>query len=188
MSVVTREGDQGMTCRFGGEKIRKDNINVRANGDIDELNSSIGLLTARSDVKDDILRDLKEIQSSCFVIGAEIATSGNGDIGFLDKVPKVSESEVDFLEDRIFKMERLLPVLGNFLLPGGHPKAAMAFWLRSIARRAERSVVSLSFEAQINPFVLKYLNRLSDYFYVLGRTFNVQEDSKEEIWRSHSSR
>jgi cob(I)alamin adenosyltransferase len=183
MSIVTKTGDQGETGRFGGGKIKKDDISVCANGDVDELNSAIGLLSARSDIKQDVLDDLKLIQSVCFSIGAEIAIGKDAPRDIIQQIPRVLESDINFLESRIFEIEKSLPSLSSFLLPGGHPKAAMAFWIRSVTRRAERSVVSLSFKNGISPLIIKYLNRLSDYFYVLARFFNLQESYKEEIWR-----
>ncbi|MDP6571775.1 MAG: cob(I)yrinic acid a,c-diamide adenosyltransferase [Patescibacteria group bacterium] len=183
MSIVTKTGDQGETARFGGGRVSKNDASVIANGDVDELNSAIGLLSARSDISGDILDDLKAIQSACFTIGAELATPPNASEESRLYIPRIKEQDLSYIEARINHMEPKLAPQKHFLLPGGTPAAAMAYWIRTIARRAERSVVIVHQEQGANPMLVQYLNRLSDYFYVLARYLNQETGVSEKIWQ-----
>ncbi|MBI2636981.1 MAG: cob(I)yrinic acid a,c-diamide adenosyltransferase [Parcubacteria group bacterium] len=186
MGVVTKTGDRGETGRFGGARVPKDDPGVCANGDIDELNSAIGLFLARPDVPPDVLDDCTAVQSACFTIGAEIATPPDAPDESRSYIPRISEADVSELEDRIMAIESLLSPQKHFLLPGGTPGAAMAYWIRTIARRAERSVVAANAGGRFNPLVIQYLNRLSDYCYVLARFLNQEKGVAEPEWRGGS--
>jgi len=182
MSVVTKTGDSGETGRFGGGRVPKYDCSVAANGDVDELNSAIGLLLARPDIAEGDAQDLKSVQDACFVIGAELATTQEGSKEAQASIPRVVDGDILKLEARISEIEAALTPQKHFILPGGSPRAAMAFWVRTIARRAERAVSALARERELNPSVLKYLNRLSDYFYVLARYFNQLDGAPEVEW------
>ncbi len=183
MGVVTKTGDTGTTVRLGGGRVPKNNASVEANGDVDELNSCIGILRGRSLIPE-VSSDLENIQKHCFIIGSEFSACQGGD--FIDKdrapIPKIQESHVLFLEERIEKMEKTLNPQKNFILPGGVPVACVAFWVRSVARRAERSAVALNGFCRVNPLDIKYLNRLSDYFFILGRFINYKSNHQETEW------
>ncbi|MBI2050394.1 MAG: cob(I)yrinic acid a,c-diamide adenosyltransferase [Parcubacteria group bacterium] len=183
MGVVTKTGDKGETGRFGGARVPKDDPGVCANGDIDELNSAIGLFLARPDMSEQVMHDLRAVQSACFTIGAEIATPPDAPDESRSYIPRIAEADVFLLEERITAIESLLSPQKHFLLPGGVPAAAMAYWIRTITRRAERSVVHAHGAGPFNPLIIKYLNRLSDYWYVLARFLNQQRGIAEPEWR-----
>jgi len=188
MSIVTKKGDQGDTGSFGGVRVSKDSPGVMALGDVDELNSCIGLLCSRNDVEQDVLVDLEKIQRVCFIIGAEIATSKDSTQEHKSYIPRVCDEDISFLEQKICFFENSVPRQTNFILPGGHPKASMAFWIRAVARRAERRAVTLLKQGSIGPRPVVFLNRLSDYFYILARFFNKKESYEEKIWSNKDSR
>lgn len=183
MSIVTKTGDQGETGLFGGERVPKNNARVMAYGDVDELNSAIGLLLASVKLPDDIREDLLLIQDKCFVAGGELATPNEAPEKIKAYVPRIVEADVVFLEDKISALESAVPNQTKFILPGGCKEAALCFWVRTIARRAERSSVALAQSEPISPLVVKYLNRLSDYFFILGRFLNHQAGVEEVEWQ-----
>ena len=172
MGIVTKTGDTGETGRFGGARVPKDDPGVCANGDVDELNSAIALLAVRPDVPEDIAGHLSDIQSACFTLGAEIATPLDAPDASQAYIPRITGADIARIEGWISGIEALLKKQTSFLLPGGVPGAAMAYWIRTITRRAERSVVRAHRASALSPLVIQYLNRLSDYFYVLARLLN----------------
>ena len=186
MGVVTKTGDKGETGRFGGARVPKDDPGVCANGDIDELNSAIGLIAARPDVSAGIAEQLMDVQSACFTLGAEIATPPDAPDASRLYIPRIQEADISRVEDWISAIEALLAKQTKFFLPGGSPAASMAYWIRTIVRRAERSVVCAGRGSRTNPLVIQYLNRLSDYFYVLARLFNQRAGVVEREWRGGS--
>lgn len=183
MGVVTKTGDTGETGRFGGARVAKNDPSVCANGDIDELNSAIGLLSARRDVAQELLDELAAIQAVCFTMGAEIATPPDAPEASQSYIPRVREQDVALLENRIAALEPELAPRKRFVLPSGAPAAAMAYWIRSISRKAERSVVAARANRPLNPLIIQYLNRLSDYFYILARFLNQEQGVVEEEWQ-----
>jgi len=186
MGVVTKTGDKGETGRFGGARVPKDDPGVAANGDVDELNSAIGLLAARPDIAADIAEQLVDVQSACFTLGAEIATPSDAPNASQTYIPRIKEADIARVEHWISDIEALLAKQTKFFLPGGAPASAMAYWIRTIARRAERSVVRAGRESRMRPLVIQYLNRLSDYFYVLARLLNQRAGVFEREWRGGS--
>ncbi|MDP3995302.1 MAG: cob(I)yrinic acid a,c-diamide adenosyltransferase [bacterium] len=186
MGVVTKTGDKGDTARFGGGRVSKNDPSVAANGDVDELVSAVGLLAARPDIGALLLADLSAVQSACFTIGSELATPEDAPAEALAYIPRVQEADVLFLEERINAMEPQLPKQTRFLLPSGVPPAAMAYWIRTIARRAERSAVAAAAGRELNGEVTRYLNRLSDYFYILARFLNYKAGAEEREWAGGS--
>ena len=201
--IYTKTGDSGTTSLFGGRRVGKDSARIAAYGEVDELNSLIGLIIsdlqqysssersesrsgsrqARTIIKKKLLR----IQSELFVLGADLATpievSTPLKLRGASKVPRIKKSFVIRLEREIDKWSVSLPVLKNFILPGGGKVGSKLHLARSIARRAERSLVALSKEETINKTGQVYLNRLSDWFFVLARYVNKLENISEKIWK-----
>lgn len=168
-------GDQGKTFLFSNEKVDKDSPRIEAIGAIDELNSFIGL--ARSCIEDRELNDiLKRIQQQVFAIGSDIATS----IG-TKKVYRVAEKEVEEIEALIDKYNKDLPKLKNFILPSGSYTGSILQVCRSVCRRAERRIVTLNRQEEVNVKTITFLNRLSDFFFVMARYVNMKTGSEEEM-------
>lgn len=183
MSIVTKTGDQGETGLFGGTRVPKNNARVGAYGDVDELNSAIGVLLASVKLPDSVKEELFLIQDKCFVLGGELATPAGAPDKIQAYVPRLAERDIAFLEEKIKDLEFGVPSQTKFILPGGAKEAALCFWVRSVARRAERSAVGLAQSEAISPLLVKYLNRLSDYFFILGRWLNHQAGVEETEWQ-----
>lgn len=189
MKIYTKTGDQGTTALFGGLRVSKDHIKVEAYGTVDELNSSLGVVLAAltEDLKSNLLLNtcleehLLQIQSTLFSIGSHLATEqGKANL----YLPELSTSLLTHLETLIDAMEVELPPLKNFILPSGHLIVAYTHVSRCIARRAERIVVSLNQLEPVAPILLSYLNRLSDFLFVLARYCALHLNVKELIWKS----
>lgn len=165
--VVTRGGDRGETSLGDGTRVRKDALRVEAFGTVDEANATLGLL--RVQVGDDPETDamLARAQNDLFDIGADLCVPGDGG----DRL-RLGDAPAARLEAEIAAMNADLPPLRSFVLPGGTPAAAHAHLARTVARRAERLVVALAAEETVNPAIVRYLNRLSDHLFVLGRKLN----------------
>lgn len=182
MKIYTRTGDQGQTSLLGSGRVSKSSMRVSAYGDVDELNSFVGLLRTELRGKpaawgQPIDLTLFEIQNQLFNVGSRLASpKGQG------AVP-ISADLAQRLESLIDQMESELPPLKNFVLPGGGKLAALTHVMRTVSRRAEREVVALHSTDPIEPEVLILLNRLSDYFFVLSRYFNLKEAVPEVIWK-----
>ena len=165
MKVYTKGGDAGTTSLVGGKRIKKYGVRIEAYGTIDELNSSLGMLAAAIKNRyQDWYDFLLVAQNKLFNIGCYLAT------------------DIEAIEKAIDEIDAKLPALNNFVLPGGSPEAAFADVCRTTARRGERRVVELAEEAYINPLVIKYLNRLSDFFFVFARFNNVEQQIPEIFW------
>lgn len=176
MKIYTKTGDAGETGLFGGGRVAKDDARVRAYGDVDELNAALGAAAAQ-EPGDFELAALQTIQRDLFAIGAELATPDPA-----KQRAKVTAQQVEALERLIDAHEATLAPLKNFILPGGTPKAAALHVARTTCRRAERAVVSLARDQQINPLIVHYLNRLSDLLFVLARAVNKQAGSADIAW------
>ncbi len=165
--IYTKTGDEGKTSLIGGTKILKSDLRIEAYGTIDELNSYIGLVNDYfSDEHSKVI--LKEIQDRLFTIGSELACDPGKEIKL--HIPDLHESDIVLLETEIDKMNETLPEMKHFILPGGHPSVSVAHIARCVCRRAERCCVNLqSKESTVAPLIIKYLNRLSDYLFVLAR-------------------
>jgi cob(I)alamin adenosyltransferase len=182
VKVYTRSGDGGETSLFGGERVRKDDTRVEAYGAVDEVNALLGL--ALSEIEEPDLRELLDrVQRSLFDLGGELATpevearqaSGKS-------IPRVSDSDVQALEESIDKLDPELSPLRAFVLPGGARGAAILHHARAVCRRAERRTVRLAAEAPVAPVLLRYLNRLSDLLFVLARVVNRRQGVSEPTW------
>lgn len=160
-----------------GERARKDSPRIRAIGDIDELNSFVGVAASAAEDRE-IKEILRRIQNDLLVAGADLATP----MEIKEKRERISEGEIRFLEETISGMEKEFPPLAKFILPGGSAEASLMHACRSICRRAERSVVSLKRDEEINVFVFVYINRLSDLFFALARLANKRKGVKDEEW------
>ena len=177
MKIYTRKGDGGETSLFGGTRLPKDHIRIEAYGNVDELNSCIGVVM--SFVTPEDWTFLQDIQSRLFDLGAILAADPSKDNLF---IPEIKESQVELLEKAIDKMNESLPELKHFILPSGHIAVAHCHVARTVCRRAERGVVRLSHEETVNPIVIHYLNRLSDYLFVLSRYLGKQFEVEEIRW------
>ncbi len=177
--IYTKTGDAGETGLFGGARVPKNHLRVDAYGTVDEVNAYIGLL--RDVIETAEYRSvLKDIQDQLFTIGAILASDPSKPI----KVGEVKEKDIELLENQIDTMESALPSLMNFILPGGHTTVSFCNIARTVCRRAERLVVALNAVEKIDPLSIKYLNRLSDYLFVLGRKVGQDAGAKEIIWKS----
>lgn len=177
MKIYTRTGDKGQTGLWGGTRIRKDAVRIQAYGTVDECNAVIGL--ACSCLQETTLSTmLAQVQNELFVVGSDLASDLK-----LENVPRVKPREVEQLEAWIDQLEAELPPLTQFILPGGHAVAAHLHLARTVCRRAERWVVSLSHESSINETVLLYLNRLSDFLFVAARYANHVSQTPDVPWQ-----
>ena len=176
--IYTKTGDQGETGLFGGKRLPKNHLRIEAYGTVDELNAFLGLLRDYS--QGDNANVLKAIQDRLFTIGANLASDPDKTM----EVPDIRESDIEVLEKEIDRMNEELPPLKNFILPGGHPQVSQCHLARCVCRRAERRVVALSQEEYVLPILIKYLNRLSDYLFVLSRMIAKEKEVDEVTWKT----
>ena len=177
--IYTRRGDDGSTGLFGGPRVRKDDLRVAAYGDVDELNSSLGV--AREEVPAGDLRALIDaLQSELFTLGAQLATP---DAEAAPKeVPRITAQQIDRLEREIDRLTEELPPMKNFILPGGSRVGATLHFCRTVCRRAERKVVELAESSPVPEEALAYVNRLSDLLFVMARAANLRAGGREIPW------
>lgn len=177
--IYTKGGDKGQTALIGGTRVPKYHQRIEAYGTIDELKSYIGLIRDLSE--DKATRDLLfEIQDRLFTTESLIAADSEESS---EKLPKLFEADVELLEKSIDKMNETLPALSSFIMPGGHPLASHAHIARTICRRAERLTIKAAEEFAIDPLCVKYLNRLSDFLFVLARKFAIELGGNEVLWK-----
>jgi cob(I)alamin adenosyltransferase len=179
MKIYTKTGDQGLTSLFGGKRVSKDDIRIEAYGTVDELNSFIGLLRDSIDIED-VRALLLIIQSRLFDCGAILATDPDKNIIASNIVMK----DIELLENTIDNYNAELEELRSFILPGGSESISRAHVCRVISRRAERRVVSLQKIANVPQELVIYLNRLSDYFFILARYLSNKERVEEIKWQA----
>jgi cob(I)alamin adenosyltransferase len=178
MKIYTKTGDNGQTALFGGKRVSKSHLRVDAYGSVDELNSFIGFLSDHlENVEQKII--LKHIQERLFTLGANLAS----DPSKQPPIPDVTPIDIALLETSIDEMETSLPPLRNFILPGGHIAVSACHLCRTVCRRTERLVVALDKKDPIDAVILQYLNRLSDYFFVLSRKIGQDLQVPENIWK-----
>lgn len=179
MKIYTRTGDDGTTGLIGGTRVKKYNLRLEAYGTIDELNSYIGVVRSlQTDAHADEI--LEKIQNKLFVIGANLATEDL--TGLVRRQLPCRDTDIELLEKEIDLMNEVLPELKNFILPGGCQASSFCHIARTVCRRAERHIVELAEKADIDPLLIKYVNRLSDYLFVLSRKVSLDQKVPEILW------
>lgn len=179
MKIYTKTGDKGTTALFGGKRVPKSNIRIQAYGTVDELNSYIGLIRFK-DINPRAIETLGEIQDRLFTLGSILASEpGKKNL----VVPDLLESDIEFLEKEIDHMNESLPELKSFVLPGGNDAIGFCHVARCVCRRAERDAVSLAENEPVPDVTIKYLNRLSDYLFVLSRKLTYDFNLRETPWK-----
>ncbi|MDE6502860.1 MAG: cob(I)yrinic acid a,c-diamide adenosyltransferase [Muribaculaceae bacterium] len=177
--VYTRTGDLGTTGLVGGERVRKSALRVDTYGTVDELNSWIGVVASSASFDQETREELNWIQNKLFSLGSYLATDP------LDEMTQASgfgQNSVSRLERQIDRLDESLPAFRRFVLPGGTMAAAQANVARSVCRRAERRMVALAEESWVDPDTLRFINRLSDFLFVLSRYINVSAGVAEVFW------
>lgn len=179
--IYTKTGDKGTTSLIGGTKVPKSHLRIEAYGTVDELNSYIGL--CRDLISDEISRNiLQETQDRLFTIGSSLACDPVKEPKM--KIPDLKETDVSLLEKEMDRMNEEIPPMKNFVLPGGHTIVSHLHIARCVCRRAERCAVRLELETlEIEPLILKYLNRLGDYLFVLSRYIAHLLNAPEIAWK-----
>lgn len=178
MKIYTKGGDKGQTSLYGGRRVSKDDIRIEAYGTIDELNSHVGHLISLMPSTNEQLELLLEIQNRLFTIGSNLASDPQKDL----PVPDLYEEDIIKLENAMDNMDAVLQPLRAFVLPGGSSVNSVAHICRTVTRRAERRMISLAGIEEVNPILIKYVNRLSDYFFVVSRFIAHTLNHKETPW------
>ena len=185
MKIYTKTGDEGMTALFGGTRVPKHNIRIQSYGTVDELNAWLGLLRDQ-DIAKEYRQLLMKIQENLFTAGAILATDPDKALLKSGKerlnIPKISPADVSLLENEMDKMDASLPAMTHFVLPGGHSTVSYCHIARTVCRRAERMVCLLHENQPIDATVLSYLNRLSDFLFVLSRKLSYDLKAEEIKW------
>ena len=185
MKIYTKTGDKGTTSLFSGTRVPKHHIRIESYGTIDELNSHIGLVKDQ-EIQPETREILNRIQDRLFTIGSTMATEPekatlkSGKLRL--NIPEISEEDILLLENEMDKMNEVLPEMTHFILPGGHPAVSFCHIARCVCRRAERSATALYEISPFSELVLKYLNRLSDYLFVLARKLSKDLNAREVKW------
>jgi cob(I)alamin adenosyltransferase len=186
MKIYTKTGDQGETSLFGGQRVLKSHERVEAYGSLDELNAHVGYL--RDIISSEIHKNfLEQIQQNLFVIGSHMATppeseklkSGQSRL----KIRTIKTEDIELIEKEIDKLNEVLPPMTHFILPGGHPQVSYCHIVRTMCRKSERKCVKLGQTSPVDTQIITYLNRLSDYFFVLARKLAVENHVDEIKWK-----
>jgi cob(I)alamin adenosyltransferase len=179
MKIYTRTGDKGKTTLVGGKQVPKTHVRIEAYGTVDELIANVGMLRDMSD--NDAIKDyLLEVQDRLMTCAAILAADCED---CLVRIPEIKESDITSLENAIDNMESLLPPLSSFVLPGGQIISSQCHIARTVCRRAERQIIRLSTELFVPETVIKYMNRLSDYFFMLARKILRDFDKEDTPWK-----
>lgn len=185
MKIYTKTGDKGTTALFGGTRVPKHHLRIESYGTVDELNSYIGLVRDQK-IDANSISSLIRIQNELFTLGAMLATPPEKETLKSGKerlnIPKITSKNIELLEQEIDAMNLELPQMTNFILPGGNQTVSFCHIARCVCRRTERLATALNENEPINPAVLKYLNRLSDYLFVLARKLSKDLSVKETPW------
>lgn len=185
MKIYTKTGDKGKTSLFGGTRVPKYHLRIEAYGTIDELNANIGLIRDQK-IDEHTSEILLKIQTELFTLGAMLATPPEKEVLKSGKerlnIEKINNEKISLLESEMDAMNEVLPPMTHFVLPGGHPTVSYCHIARCICRRAERITTQLSDESNVNPQILMYLNRLSDYLFVLARKLTIDMKAEEIPW------
>lgn len=184
MKIYTKNGDKGMTSLCGGHCVAKDDLRVEAYGTIDELNAHLGLLISflNQDCNPhfaSLIHPLEHLQENLFVIGSVLSTYTE-----TDQTLPVIAKRISEMEDSIDSWTAEIPSQSSFILPGGTVSAAQCHVCRTVCRRAERRIISLSHQVLLSPDILSFMNRLSDYFFVLSRYLNIKANECEKRWEN----
>lgn len=182
MKIYTRTGDKGETGLFGGARVSKAHLRLQAYGTLDELNSVIGILRLKVSERTGAEATLQRIQRDLFGVGALLATPADQAAKLEDRMSKPTWP-VEAMEQDIDRLTALAPPLQSFVLPGGSEGAACAHWARTVCRRAEREIVVLCAEEAIDPRVMTYVNRLSDWLFALARAENAVNGLPDQEWK-----
>ena len=183
MKIYTKKGDEGQTSLVDGTRVSKSEIRIHCYGTVDELNSHLGILTSLLENEETFsieLQDLKKIQGLLFQLGSQLACASPE---MAAKLPTISSSDITPLETLMDQWEKELPELKNFILPGGHLASSQAQVCRTLCRRAERNCVLLNDSQKLNFPAIAFLNRLSDYFFVLARVINHRMAIASPEWK-----
>jgi cob(I)alamin adenosyltransferase len=180
MKIYTKTGDKGQTTLIGGTRVPKHHIRIESYGTVDELNSWIGLINDQA-IDQESKTILSEIQDRLFTIGSSLASDPEKS---KMKIPDLHDSDIELLENQIDKMNEVLPEMRHFILPGGHTTISYCHLARCVCRRAERNVIHLHETEYVNEMVIVYLNRLSDYLFVLARYITHQLKVNEIAWKA----
>lgn len=178
MKIYTKTGDKGLTSLIGGTRVAKHHIRIESYGTVDELNSYIGLIGCQ-EIDPHHQSILKEIQDRLFTVGASLAADPEKS---KMKIPDLLEEDIALLETEIDQMNEVLPELKHFILPGGNTTVSYCHIARCVCRRAERLTVALAESSFVDSKVTVYLNRLSDYLFILGRKLGYDAKAVENIW------
>lgn len=178
MKIYTKTGDKGKTSLLNGKRVAKNHVRIETYGTVDELNAQVGLLRS-SQVPTTIDEELNKIQHLLFSVGSILALDDDPKSFGL---PLIEIEHIQLIEAYIDAHEQTLPELKNFILPGGHQTAALAHVCRTTCRRAERLVVQLASDVEMDDQIITFLNRLSDYFFVVSRALNKHFNEAEHIW------
>lgn len=179
MKIYTKTGDKGTTSLFGGKRVSKSELRIDTYGTVDELNSWIGVVRDQ-EINLSRKSELVEIQDRLFTLGSILATEpGNTKV----KIPTLVESDIEFLEKKIDGMDAELEPMRFFVLPGGHQSVSFCHVARTVCRRAERLTIALHEQQPLDLSVIKYLNRLSDYLFVLSRKITAELKCEETPWK-----
>ncbi len=181
IKIYTKTGDKGETSLIGGTRVPKHHIRIEAYGTVDELNSYIGLVRDLITEKHAQFKLLVEVQDRLFTMGSILAADPEKN---KMKLPELKESDIEFLEKAIDEMDKVLPPMKHFVLPGGHATISQVHIARCICRRAERNVLHLNELFPVNDLTFKYLNRLSDYLFTLSRQLALDYKATETPWLS----
>ncbi len=177
--IYTKTGDKGETSLIGGTRLPKHHIRIEAYGTVDELNSFVGLIRDTVSEKD-VFDLLIEIQDRLFTVGSLLAADPEKN---KMQLPQLKETDIELLEKAIDKMNETLPEMKHFVLPGGHTTVSYCHIARCVCRRAERAVLKLAENEKVDEIIYKYLNRLSDYLFVLSRKLTQDLNTNEIPWK-----
>ncbi|WP_210487339.1 cob(I)yrinic acid a,c-diamide adenosyltransferase [Rufibacter aurantiacus] len=180
MKIYTKTGDKGETSLIGGTRVKKSHLRIEAYGTVDELNSFLGVVRDQ-EVNQKRQQIFSEIQDRLFTIGSTLATDPvkEGKV----QTPDLHLTDIQFLEEQMDLLDEQLPPLRNFILPGGHQAVSFCHVARTVCRRAERLVIALQEESHVDDLVVQYLNRLSDFLFVLSRAMALELGVEEITWK-----
>lgn len=180
-NLYTGTGDMGTTSLVGGERVKKNSVRLEAYGTVDELSSMLGLVASDPKCEEEVRGQIREVQNELFNIGSYLATAPAP--GTEPRCASVTVERIQQLEGWIDALDEQTPKIRAFVLPGGCDTASRAHVARVVCRRAERRILDLSEESYVDPAVVRYINRLSDWLFIVARYFNFMQGEEEIIWR-----